>query len=140
MSERVDKFCNNLRGQLNAVENHMDQIKQRLSTSGKESRAAIEAKTGEVRARLDAQRQKVEQARVDIKNRMEEKKVETIAKVDEWKANREQHKLENRADRGEGYAGSCIIIAADYVAEAELATLEAIEARMLAEEFAAKRG
>jgi hypothetical protein len=125
---------------LNAVENHLDQIKQRVSTSGKETRAAIEAKTGEVRARLDAQRQKVEKARADIKNRTEEKKVETIAKVEEWKANREQHKLEKRADRGEEYAASCIIIAADYVAEADLATLEAIDARMLAEEFTAKRG
>ena len=44
MSERVDRFCDNLRDRLNAVEEHLDHIKQRLDTSKRESRAAIEAK------------------------------------------------------------------------------------------------
>ena len=65
MSERVDRFCDNLRDHLNAVEQHLDQIKQRLSTSSKESRAAVEAKVGEVKAKLDAQRQKVEKAKAE---------------------------------------------------------------------------
>jgi hypothetical protein len=137
MSERVDQFCNKLRGQLNAVDEHLSQIKQRLDTSGKESRAAIEAKVGEAKAKLDAQRQKVDKAKADAKNRIEEKKAETASKIEEWKTNREQHKLEKRADRSEDYAAACIWIAADSVAEADLATLEAIEARLLAEEFAA---
>jgi phenylalanyl-tRNA synthetase alpha subunit len=139
MSERVDKFCNDLRDHLNAVEGHLGQIKQRLDTSGKESRAAIETKVGEAKAKLDAQRQKVDKAKEDAKNRIEEKKAETTSKIEEWKTNREQHKLEKRADRCEDYAAACIFIAADSVAEADLATLEAIEARLLAEEFSAER-
>jgi hypothetical protein len=139
MSERVDRFCNNLRDQLNGVEGHLGQIKQRLAASGKESRAEIETKVGEAKAKLDAQRQKVEKAKADAKNRIEEKKAETASKIEEWKTNRDQHKLEKRADRSEDYAAVCILIAADSVAEADLAILEAIEARLLAEEFAAGR-
>ena len=140
MSERVDKFCNDLRDRLNAVEEHLDNIKQRLSTSSKETRAAVEAKVEEARKKVDAQKQKVEKAKADAKAHLDEKKAETKSKIEEWKANREQHKLENRADRSEEYAAMCILIAADGVAEAELATLEAIDARLLAEEFAAERG
>ena len=139
MSERVDRFCDNLRDHLNAVEEHLGQIKQRLTTSRNESRAAVEAKVGEVKAKLEAQRQKVEQAKADAKNRIEEKKTETASKIEEWKTDRAQHKLEKRADRSEDYAAACIVIAADSVVEAELATLEAIEARLLAEEFVAGR-
>lgn len=139
MSERVDRFCDNLRGRLNAVEEHLDHIKQRLDTSKNESRAAIEAKVGEVKAKLDAQRHKVEEAKADARERIEEKKAETASKIQEWKADRAQHKLEKRADRSEDYAAACILIAADTVVEAELATLEAVEARLLAEELAAER-
>lgn len=139
MSERVDRFCDNLRDRLNAVEEHLDHIKQRLDTSKNESRAAIEAKVGEVKAKLDAQRHKVEEAKADARERIEEKKAETASKIQEWKADRAQHKLEKRADRSEDYAAACILIAADTVVEAELATLEAVEARLLAEELAAER-
>ena len=75
-----------------------------------------------------------------IKSRIEEKKTETDAKIEEWKAKRDLHKLEKRADRAEDCAAACIMIASDYTWEAELATLEAIDARLLAEEFAADRG
>ena len=139
MGERVDRFCKDLRGRLSAVEEHLESIKQRLSTSSQESRAAVEAKVEEAKSKLEAQRQKVEKAKVDAKAHIDQKKTETKSKIDEWKANREQHKLEKRADRSEDYAAACIIIAADSVAEAELATLEAIDARLLAEESAADR-
>lgn len=140
MSERVDKFCNDLRDRLNAVEDHMAKIQQRVDTAKKESRAAIKAKADEVKAKMDAQRQQAEEAKAKIKSRIEEKKTETDAKIEEWKAKRDLHKLEKRADRAEDYAAACIMIASDYAWEAELATLEAIDARLLAEEFAADRG
>jgi uncharacterized protein YicC (UPF0701 family) len=140
MSERVDQFCNKLRGRLNAVEEHLDQIKQRLSSTRQESRAAVEAKVAEAKAKFDAQRTMVEKAKADAKSQIEEKKAETASKIEEWKTNRDQHKLEKRADRAEEYAALCILIAADSVGEADLATLEAIEARLLAEEFSAERG
>ena len=47
-------------------------------------------------------------------------------------------KLEKRADRAESYASAAISAAIDWIAEADLATLEAIEARLLTEE--AKEG
>ena len=139
MSERVDKFCEKLRTDLNAVEERLDRIKQRIETSKTESRAAVESKIAEVKAKVDAQKRKAEDAKVKMKSRIEEKKAETSAKIEEWKANREQHKLEKRADRAEDYAVWCIVVADDSVYAADLAALEAIEARLLAEEFAAER-
>ena len=53
---------------------------------------------------------------------------------------REIHKLEKRADNAEDYAATAIVIAAAAVDEAEIAILEAVGARMLAEDAAAEAG
>ena len=139
MSERVDRFCNDLRDRLSAVEDRLGQIKQRVSDARSESRTVIEAKIAEVKTKAEAQRKHVEEAKANLSSRIEEKKTETASKIEEWKTDRAQHKLEKRADRSEEYAAACIVIAADTVVEAELATLEAIEARLLSEEFVARR-
>ncbi|TWT81261.1 CobW/HypB/UreG, nucleotide-binding domain [Planctomycetes bacterium CA13] len=52
----------------------------------------------------------------------------------QWKANREIGKLEKRADHPENYAVGAIEFAAGCVEEADLATLEAIETRLEAED------
>ena len=69
-----------------------------------------------------------------MKTRIEAKKGETRSQIDEWKTNREHKKLENRAQDSEDYAAWAVYVAAASIDEAEAATLEAIEARMLVEE------
>lgn len=139
MSKKVDEFCEKLRHDLTSVEDRLSQIKQQIDRSGKETRSAIEAKLGEAKAKVEAQKKEADEALAKVKSRIEEKKSETHEKIEEWKTNRELHKLEKRADRAEEYAAACIIVAADSVTEADLATLEAFDARMLAEEFSDQR-
>jgi hypothetical protein len=64
---------------------------------------------------------------------MHDKKEEVDSQIQEWKTNHEMHKLEKRADKAEDYAVAAIEFSAACVAEADLATLEAIAARMDAE-------
>ena len=138
MSQKVDQFCEKLRKDLTGVEDRLNQIKQQIDTANQETRSAIEAKFAKTKAKVEAEKKQVHDAMAKVKSRIEEKKAETHDKIEEWKANREQHKLDKRADRAEDYAAACIIVAADSVAEADLATLEAIDARLLAEEFASE--
>jgi hypothetical protein len=70
---------------------------------------------------------------VKLEERAKEKKEEVDSEIAEWKTNREIHKLEKRADKAEDNAVAAIEFSASSVAEAELATLEAIEARLDAE-------
>lgn len=65
---------------------------------------------------------------------LEAKKSELHSQIDEWKAKREVEKLVSRADRAENYAASAIVFAAAAVQEAQIAVLEAIEARIAADE------
>jgi uncharacterized protein (DUF342 family) len=138
MSEKVDAFCNNLRDHLNAVEERMNRVKANIQASSDESREALEAKRKKIEAHYEADKHKVEEAKAKAANWVEGKKTETDAKIEEWKINRETHKIEKRADRAEDYATSAIYIAAVAVDEADLSILEAIAARMIADEAAAQ--
>ena len=51
MSERVDQFCEGLRGRLTGIEEHLGQIQNRVTTAGNESRAQIEGKVAELKAK-----------------------------------------------------------------------------------------
>jgi hypothetical protein len=53
--------------------------------------------------------------------------------VEDWKEKREKEKLLHRAEKAEEYAAAAIVLAAAAIQEAEVATLEAIEARHTAE-------
>jgi len=52
----------------------------------------------------------------------------------DWKQKRELHRLDKRAERRENYAADAIFIAAAAIDEANVAFLEALEARLDAEE------
>lgn len=138
MSEKVDAFCNNLRDHLNAVEERLNRVKGNIQAASNESREALEAKKKKIEAHYEADKHKVEEAKAKAANWVEEKKTETDAKIEEWKINREIHKLEKRADRAEDHATSAIYIAAVAVDEADLSILEAVAARMIADEAAAQ--
>lgn len=136
MSEKVDKFCNDLRIHLNKVEERLDRVKTSVKTASDETRAAVESKKKKIEADFEADKRKVDEAKANAKSWIEEKKSETDAKIEEWKTNREIHKLEKRADRAEEYAAASIYIAAAAVDEADLSILEAVAARMIADEAA----
>ena len=113
-------------------------LKDRLAAiemlAGVDSRAAIQAQLDKAKSGIDAQRQKTKETKAKLDGRIEELKADSAAKIEEWKTNRELKKLDHRAERAEDYAAWSIDVAVSAVAEAELATLEAIDARLLSDE------
>jgi tellurite resistance protein len=69
-----------------------------------------------------------------VQNRIDQKKAEAKSTIDDWQANREARKLAHRADRAEEYAAATIRVALAGLDEAEQAVLEAVGARLDAEE------
>lgn len=137
MSERVDRFCNDLRDKLNAIEDRLERVKGSIQNASNDTRDAVEAKKRELETAVEAEEQKVAAAKAQAENWFEQKKGETEAKIEEWRVNREVHKLEKRADDAESYAVTAIVIAAAAVDEADLAILEAVAARLIADEAVA---
>ena len=80
---------------------------------------------------------KILEAKTKIEARVAEKKAEIDSTVQEWKKNREITKLESRADAAEVYAAFAVEFAMAAAVEADIATLEAVAARIDAEQAVA---
>lgn len=135
MSEKIDQFCESLRQQLTAIETKLNHTKADLEKVPQETQHLLQSKLEVAKAQLAENQQKAEEAKTNMQQWLEAKKSELHSQIDEWKAQREVEKLVSRADRAENYAVSAIVFAAAAVQEAQIAVLEAIEARIAADEI-----
>lgn len=137
MSEKVDQFCENVRAKVSGMEDHLTDIKAKIEHDRESTKESIDAKIREAKGRIGSARADAEAARTRMKTQVENKKEETEDRIAEWKHNREVAKLERRAEDLEAYASWAILVAADAIDEADVATLQAIAARLDADYVAA---
>jgi uncharacterized phage infection (PIP) family protein YhgE len=136
MSERINKFCQNLQTRLNDLESRTLALKERLKSAPKQAEEELHGQIARLQERIDSQKKAANKARADIENWFEQKKAEGKATVEQWKEKHEANKLARRADRAEEYAAAAVLVALACVDEAEQAVLEAIAARLDAETVA----
>lgn len=120
-----------------AFEQHLEEAKQRLeqarqdlaavSASDKES---IRRKSAELRQRLHEQEQRTTELRDDAAGWLKDRKAHTDEQVSSWRQRRELEHLEQRADRAEEYAVNALVVAMLDAEEAEIAVLDALDARL----------
>jgi chromosome segregation ATPase len=134
MSARVDQFCDNLRTRLNATEEKVQSLKTSLEKLPQQSEQALQKCLAETRAKVEGEKKKVEKAQASLKARAQQKVGEIKDAISQWKAKREVNKLHARADRAEQYAADAIFIADMAVADAEEAIVDALIARMDADQ------
>lgn len=130
MSEQIDNFTNNLREQLNDIDDRLSAIKITINSASQESQAVVESKLKAVKAKLETKRQDFNAYRLELKKQAEEKQSETLSKIDNRKTNWELEDLNSRADRAEEYAVRGVAVAMAAIEEAEEAILEAIATRL----------
>lgn len=129
MSAKVDNFCDNLRDKLNAVEARVESVKANIESLPGKMDKAVQVKADEVRATLQANKQRIEKTRSDLRAWAEQKNAATKEAIREWKAKGEAKKLTARADLTEAYAEAAVTVALATIDEAEAAILEAVAAR-----------
>ena len=134
MSEGIDRLKASLGEKMTHLQARLDNAKARFHEQGVATHAAVQEQLAKARAARDAQMSKFEAAKQRLHDSFEAKKAETEQKIAEWKAARELKKLTKRADRAEERAADAILMAAIALDDADYATLEAIEARIIAEE------
>lgn len=134
MNDKVEKLRSELKEHLESVKARLDSAKDQLESAAQETSDSIDAKKEDIKAQLSEQKQKLAAARQQADEWVEAKKAETGEKIEAWTQNREIEKLEKRADRAEDNAAAAIVIAAYAADDAECAILEAIGARLLAED------
>jgi chromosome segregation ATPase len=134
MGEKINEFCNELRDDLTAADNRLQDLKDQVENANRETREAIQAKLDQAKANLDEQKRKGEDRQQRIKSYLDDKVTETQHDINDWKTKREITKLERRAERRESYAADTVLIAMAAIDEANLAVLEALDARFDAED------
>jgi hypothetical protein len=68
MNAKVDQFCDGLRDRPNAIDNWLESVKAEIKALPGKARKAHESKLREARARLQAQKERVEQTRAELKS------------------------------------------------------------------------
>jgi len=130
MSAAVDQFCDRLRDRLNAIEVHIRTVKATVQSRSEDAEKALRGKLDEARAKLQAQKERVEKTQANLKAMAQLKFAETLEAVGAWKAKHETRKLQARAERAEAYAADAVAYALATIDEAEEAILDAVVARM----------
>ena len=138
MSERIERFCDNLRVKLTSVDDRIASLKAGLDSATARTKDDIDFQLNKAKADLEAHKREAEQVQVRLQDLLEEKKAQTEANIGEWVRDREVEKMEARAQLTEDYAAEQVWLATVAVEEAELATLEALAARIEADDVAGR--
>ena len=134
MSIQVDQFCDKLRDRLNAVEGRLRGFETDMQGFSEQAEKSLREKLAEARTKLEAQKDHIEQTRVQFKARIHQMVTETSQAINEWKPKGEARRLNARADWAEAQAVDAIALALASIDEAEEAILQAVVARMDASE------
>ena len=129
MSTKIDQFCETMRVNLNSVEAQLEVAKADIGKAQKDGADAFDRKLAEARTAVEGQRNDVEAAGIKVRHWVAAQTEAGEAVIKEWKDKFDKSKLEMHADRAEASARSSVILAKAALADAKLATLEAIAAR-----------
>jgi hypothetical protein len=119
-----------LRERLDAIEQRLDSFKASVQDLPGQVDHALRERLEGNRAKVRAQKARVDKTSAMLKTRAQRWLTETDAVVSEWKANREAEKLSVRAIRAEAYAADALDFAVATIDEADAAILGALVARI----------
>jgi archaellum component FlaC len=131
---KMQEFFNRQHEQLTKLETLVVQTKKELEEARSEARANLREMRDETRFARQALQEDVADAYNKMKASMEARKKESQATIEEWKRKREVTRLENRARDLEEYADAATDVARLALEEARAASLDAVEARRVADE------
>jgi len=139
MTDRTDRFCDNLCDKLTGIEYRVTNLKAKIDRDRATTRAAIDQQLDEATAVLARTKDDAEAARARMISR-EQNLLTVRESIAEWKRNREIDKLERWAEDAEANAAWSVLVAVGAIEEAELAALQAIAARLDVEQTATSEG
>lgn len=119
-----------LQERLEAARERFDEVREDIAALRDEDKENIHQKAAEIRQRIVSQKERVQELRDQASGWLREKQEQTEDAIMSWRQKREIKRLENRAERAEEYAVNVVFAAMMYADEAEVAMLDALEARL----------
>jgi len=130
MSIKIDELGKKLHAKLDSGIDQLKKAQDGLESLEKETKSAIDGKLDSAKNKVNEKKQDAKATKDKVEKFVEEKKSETAAAVNAWKAERNLKKLEKRAEHAAKQAESYIELALYSSQEAEVAILEALSARL----------
>ena len=130
MSIKTDELGKKLHAKLDSGIDQLKKAQDSLGNLEKETKSALDGKLESAKNKVNEKKQDAKATKDKIEEFVAEKKTETAAAVNGWKAERNLKKLEKRAERAAKHSESCIELALYYSQEAEVAIFEALAARL----------
>ena len=129
-SEGVGQFCGRLHDKLNRIERRINDLQAKVRSDGKAAKKEIDEGVDVAKAALRRVQDDAFAARARMEEHLQEKKAETEEAIAQWKRSRKVDKLARRAEDAEAYAAWSVLVAVEAIDEADLATMQAIGARL----------
>jgi hypothetical protein len=133
MSEQRRRFCENVNSRLDEMEARIRQVREGITAASMKIAGAVQAKLDEAKRRTEMRSRQFQQERAQVNSKVKRDLEIAQEKLEGWKASRDAEKLSRHAENAAQYALAAIIGACDAMDEAELAALQALEARMTAD-------
>jgi|KBSMisStaDraftv2_1062788.scaffolds.fasta_scaffold290486_2 predicted RNase H-like nuclease (RuvC/YqgF family) len=134
MGDTAETVTQKLSQHIDAAKEKLEGLKRDIVDMHKEDMETLRQRGSEMRARLDEQKSRAQELQAKLTNWRDEKRAHTLDAIASWQRQNEIEKLQKRADRAADYAADMVKVAADDFEEAEQAVLEAISARMEADQ------
>lgn len=129
MSKEIDKFCEDLRERLSAVENRLHTAQKNLKAIPGKTEEALHKSLADLRDSFQTEKSRIVHIQNELLAKVENFVEETKESIAQWKESRDQGKLEHRAKRSEKHAIDAIEHAINMIGDAEEAILQAAIAR-----------
>ncbi len=136
-TKSTTKLKEKLQEQFDAAKQRLENVKQEIASLHEADKESISKMSAAVQQRIEQQQGKIQALQTQVDSWIQEKKSQTKETITSWRQKREIKHLERRADRAEEYALNAVIVAMMDADDAEMAVLDALDARLDAEAAAA---
>lgn len=132
MNEKLNQCCERLKAEIKNAESSIEKTSHHLATATEQGVDALEVRLSEAVAKCDDGRDQATEAAGRLKGFVEDKSHDLLARIEDWKTDREISKIEKHADKLEQQAVDAVVVAAYALLEADVAVVDALKARRLA--------
>jgi hypothetical protein len=130
MRAKVDQFCDWLRDRLNAIEKWLESVKADIQVLPWNARKTLQHKLKDARTKLQAQKERVEQTRTELKSPPQLATELLVESVIGWKAKPDVREPHAGPDAAEAHVAATIDHAVAGIDEVGDAVLSAAAARL----------
>ena len=134
MGGAAEELKQKLSQQIDTAKRKLELLKKDISELHDGDMAALSERRREIRSRLDQQNSLAQELQDRIESWKSEHRARAVDAITSWEQRREIEKLQSHAKRAEEIALDMVSVAAHDFEEAEQAVLEALAARMEADQ------